>query len=339
MNIFLSIFRNLSLFSLLLLGFSEAAPFSELQLKRAGELRELTKDLTEVGTYIYSRTVDAYAGKYDLMAEKVQILGITNVYLSFSLKKNEQDPLYSEKIRTILQELHKRKISVSVETLNDPETYTVKGYVESTFQTIRNFNESAVDSSSKFDAISLDVEPHTLKEGRSLPKEYPFRWNSETGNGPGKANDLLMIETFSILKRARKEAGSLKISEAVAAFFHERVEKGLLTVGKINDFLAEVDTVHVMSYFTTGEKIVESVDEELRAASREKSILVCVKTSLNTVNGGSNEASSLSVGGWDSAVAVMKQVITTLKPYPSFRGVGYFEFQGLVDLWESEAKK
>jgi hypothetical protein len=315
--------------------FAKNDALTMLMEKRAAALRAMTESLTERGVYVYARTMETYLGKYEDLVGKMQQLGISDIYLSFG-KRNLQDPAARGNLRAFLRAAHQRGMRVEAATLTEMDVYFKKELVEENLGEVLKFNETSASVAERFDGISLDVEPHMLKEGRTIPKDYPWRWNSETGKGPGKANDRLMGETMDILARAKNAARGLPLSEAVAQFFHDRVMSNELTVGRTTDFLKYADKLIIMAYSSQAEKIASYVAEELKATRQEKCLVVCVKTSANTFQGGDNATTSLSPEGWDKAIEKIRSVIASSQSSPAFRGIAYFEYQGLEEMWRRE---
>ncbi|MFT5905341.1 MAG: hypothetical protein ACI9E1_000938, partial [Cryomorphaceae bacterium] len=104
-----NLFRFLlaALLCLTLTSNASADDVSETDIKRRlSELKSLATG-TELGVYIYNRTLDTYAGKHKDLAERCTALGITEVYLSFSSKSGKKDKKYQKKIQQFIGALHK----------------------------------------------------------------------------------------------------------------------------------------------------------------------------------------------------------------------------------------
>ncbi len=170
-----------------------------------------------------------------------------------------------------------------------------------------------------------------IKKGMGVPDSYPWRWNGRSGYGIGKDNDMMVRQAIDILKRVRSKIPKVIFSNAISHSLHHHAVNGDLSVGRINDFLEVCDYVLIMAYSDRSERIVRICLDELKEGDRNSSIMICVKTSFNKVGG---KSTSLYWKGWNNALRSLKYVIEKVRVYPSFRGIAFFEYDGLEKMWE-----
>jgi hypothetical protein len=302
---------------------------SETEIKgRLAELKSLVKGM-DLGVYIYSRTLDTYAGQYKNLAERCTALGITEVYLSFSSKSGRSDKKYQKKIQQFIGALHKQNILVYASFLDHKILVGEKPLGEA-LQGFEAYNKTS-PKSTRFDGICADIEPHIIKKGRDFPETFKLRWDGKKGYGKGLDNDLLVQQTISLLEEVRKTLPDIAFAQSIPHFFHHHAVNGDMEKGRVSDFLKPCDFVVLMAYSDQPKKIVKYARDELKDNKNKKSVMVAVKTSIKT-KGGGGDSTSLHGAGWKKMILSLKEVIKDASKHSSFRGISFFEFEGLETM-------
>ncbi|MEN8906467.1 MAG: hypothetical protein ABF289_10970 [Clostridiales bacterium] len=289
-------------------------------------------DYEEVSVYIYKKTIDKYKANYDILAEECYMIGITNIYLSFSNNEFKKSDEYSNEIHKLIKEFHNKGIKVSALSFQDSSFYYNEYLLYETLLIYNKFNSQTNDIEERFDEISADLEPHILKESKkSIPNTYPYRWNTKNGYGIGMANDNLMKQTLKILEEVKNLNSDIVLSESIGHFFHKHALNGDMEVGTVNDFLKICDKVIIMAYSNEPEKVIKFSEDELMASNKEKSIVIGIKTSINTF-GGEGSSSSMNNNNRNDFINKVTTIMDSCDKYKSFRGIAFFEFDGLKQI-------
>jgi hypothetical protein len=314
------------LWCLALTSVASADDVSESEIKgRMSDLKGLVKEV-DLGVYIYSRTLDAYAGKHKNLAARCTTLGITEIYLSFSSKSGTTDKKYQKKIQQFIGALHKMNILVYASFL-DHKILVGEKSLDEALQGFKAYNKTSLKSM-RFDGICADIEPHIIKEGRGFPKTFQLRWDGKNGYGKGLDNDLLVQQTVSLLEEVRKTLPDIALAQSIPHFFHHHAVNGDIEKGRVSDFLRPCDFVVLMAYSDQSTKILNFAKDELKDNMKKKSVMIAIKTSIKT-KGGGGDSTSLHGAGWKKMILSLKDVIMQANKYSSFRGISFFEFEGL----------
>ena len=315
-----------------------AAGATEKMRTKAAELRAATGTADgrlRSAVYVYSATVEEYAQKPEQLAARLALLGMSDVYLSMSREvlsqpSHEKREWYEKFIGTA----HLYNIKVYAMRMQSNTIYTDEDVVKTEVESIRKWN-SSVDATRKVDGISADLEPHTMKSSDKNAQTLGYWWDSTNNYGKGGSNDRLVGLTLDRLAYADQLLDELKLCEALFAAFQPKYNQGVLTRGCADDFLAVCDWVMVMAYRTTADKIWADVEHYLKAASAnyKASVSVAVKVHQNELD---SVSPSLKPLGWEGVLDVVKSVAERGKAWATFRGVDYFQYVGLEDLWEAE---
>lgn len=102
----------------------------------------------------------------------------------------------------------------------------------------------------------------------ALPPGMLYRW-SEENYGIGSDNDILMKQFLADLARYQKMAkvDNIRFSVAVPALYHAKASAGMLSAGRVTDFLQTADTVLVMGYGNKPSEYLKSLQEMLGSDS------------------------------------------------------------------------
>lgn len=284
--------------------------------------------------YIYaSTTIKKYIDNPKDLVDKLVILGFTDVYLSF-VEYPHSLSIPKMWYKTFNKFAHLNGIKVHSLSLSDFELYVSDEPIKEDVDLIKKYNKS-VNTSQRFDGISADLEPHILKTDYAhRPEGLTLAW--QKSYGIGKDNDLLLKRTVEVMALAKKEMGTLALSQALGFFFQHPYDTGLLSWGGAQQFLQHCNHVVVMAYNYQAKRVIEMATPVLTAASQHpKSVSIAIKTSLNTV-GGDGPLTSFQPQGWDNLITSLKYILAEAKKFESFRGVDVFEFNGLEIMWESK---
>lgn len=94
-----------------------------------------------------------------------------------------------------------------------------------------------------------------------------------------------------------------------------------------------------MAYNYKAERVFEMAKPILTAAGdKEKTVSVCVKTSLGTV-GDEGPITSFQTHGWDYMINALQFLMNESSRFVSFRGIDIFEFQGFEIMWKDNENK
>ncbi|MFT5882744.1 MAG: hypothetical protein ACI9FG_001251 [Crocinitomicaceae bacterium] len=302
---------------------------SETEVKeRTSNLKHLVKGL-DLGVYIYSRTLDTYVGKHKSLSERCSALGITEVYLSFSSKSGMKDKKYQAKIQQFIGAFHEVNILVYASFLDHRILVGEKSLDES-LQGFKSYNKSS-KKSMRFDGICADIEPHIIKIGRNFPKTFKPRWDGKNGYGKGLDNDLLVQQTISLLGDVREALPDISLAQSIPHFFHHHAVNGDMEKGRVSDFLTPCDFVVLMAYSDQSKKIFSYSKDELKDNKKKKSVMIAMKSSIKT-KGGGGDSTSLHGAGWKNMILSLKDVIKNANKHSSFRGISFFEFEGLETM-------
>ncbi|MEI8271767.1 MAG: T9SS type A sorting domain-containing protein [Paludibacter sp.] len=290
------------------------------------------------GIYVYdSKSVTTYLDNPGKLAARITLLGLKDVYLSASKGSIDgSDVVRRNWIRDFNKAAHLYGLTVWALRLFSTSAYVSDAAVTDECAKILAYNQ-AVTSNEKFDAVSADWEPHVLKEGGAdTPAGLLYFWDSNTNYGIGKSNDLLLKRTLDMFAIAKQNLGNLMINEAIHYMYQNNYNSGLLSYGNTLQFLINCEYVTVMCYTDTKEKVWSRGLSPVEAATgKTKKVSICVKTSLNTYGDGGDTSTSLYPKGWDYLIESMNYFYSQGAVKPAFRGIDFFEFEGLEQMWNT----
>ena len=160
---------------------------------------------------------------------------------------------------------------------------------------------------------------------------YRYRWNSNTNYGIGKDNDQLLRIGLESLAAAAQTAHAAGLSFCEAIFYNYQIyyNQGQLSYGSTPQFLQSCDFLVTMAYRTDKESIWSKSEPGIKAAGKERSVSVCVKTRINADSG-----DSIQSYGWNNLLAVARYVNARAANYPAYRGFDMFTFDGIETMWQ-----
>ena len=321
-----SVFLFIYGFCMVLYGVS----LSDRQIER----NQKKQNVSSLGVYIYSRSLEKYNTSKNEMLELCKEIGITEVYMSFSNKSFELDKSnYTKMLQEYIQLFHNNSIKVFALAYGEPDMIIDAEKMNRTTDNIIKYSSSA---KFKFDGVTADLEPHMLKKGSRWVGNTSIFWSKD---GYGSTNIQLLKLSLERLSSIRKRLNQkLLFSEAVSwiyfkkfAPFIDRIDKNAISL--LNCYLSSgCDFITIMAYRDSPERVIKSAEYCLNSAKRAESVVVCVKTSIGTQGGGGKATSFYNMNRIELREAVCK-ISKTLGKSSSFRGIAFFEFSGLAAIW------
>jgi hypothetical protein len=233
-------------------------------------------DRDTVAVYVYTRTVDAYAGAYGTLAARMRNdENVGALFLSVSMRKldptdAEYDSDYAPMIRSFVAAMHEEGIFVHAMYLQDETSLDNPALAQSRTSEIIAFDAQSA-TLEKFDGLNLDIEPERTDD-----------WDYES------MRFSLVQKLLAVMQAIRGEMTStgciLPLSSALYAYYMEDGElqsyftKNGISLGYPDDFLDWVDFVILMSYDDDYLDVISVVKDEIGHASRNGSIIVGMKT-------------------------------------------------------------
>lgn len=319
----------------------ETAGATELMKSKAEEYRlssTLADGRLRSGVYVYSKSVEKYAGNPARLAARIALLGFRDVYLSPDKQRIQNaDPW----LRQFVAACSGYGIKTYAIRISTNDIYVNPVVVDNDVNLVKSYN-SAVNPDERFAGIAADLEAHTCK-GDSHPAGLQYTWDSTTNYGKGGDNDKLLQITIDRMKQA---ASSLKpilgLNEAIFYNYQIYFDDAKLTYGSVPDFLGSCDWVIVMAYLNRKEDVWGRSEPSIKAAwsdredgmRRQKSVSICVKTAVNDA-----DSSTLQPEGWNYLLETLDYVKSRGLEYDSFRGIDMFTYEGLETMWEWQNDK
>lgn len=318
----------------------EQADFTLPAMNKVNQFQSATHSTNagKNGIYVYSQTIDKYLNAPEKLAARIILLGFSEVYLS--TPKSALCTINSTNfrwMRAFISSLHTHHIQVFALLLSNPRLYIEPDLIYKELGNLEFYNQT-VNDSEKLKGVMADLEPHTLKAGaEQTPKELDIYWDSNTHYGIGKENNELLHRTLAILQRASFDLSPLSLKESLSFLYQPKYDEGQLSYGSTAQFLQHCESVHVMAYYNRAEVIwnrslplLEDADKLYRNA-----VSVCVKVSVNTYGDEGNENTSLQPKGWKHLIETLADIYNRGKEHPSFRGMDFFEYNGLEIMLEN----
>lgn len=289
-----------------------------------------------VSAYVYNRTLDQYRGKPDLLAERMDFFGIDDVYLFLSTQPFANDSEFQNEIRALVRALRKRGIDTHHASFSHVNAYGEER--NEIIEALRLYQRNS-DPEERLAGIHFDIESHIMRENRdrwaNVMNEYDLSisWDSQTGYGAGGPNDQVMkwvLEQIEEIKRQTEDLGFV-YSQALGHFYEDRLVRGDLSVGGVNDFLEHCDYVILMNYTDDTARLIRQARLEVENANQPNSIEVVVKTADNRVG---SLSTTFADKGWLVMMNALTELCEAFSGESAFRGIGFFEFQSLEELWD-----
>jgi hypothetical protein len=317
---------------------AETAGISYQKMREAVEFRSTLKNSEgyRAGIYIYDlRSIDTYIDDPKKLVARLALFGFNDLYLSVSKNAiSGADDRKYQWIKSFNKSAHQLKMTVWALRFAFNEAFVNDDLIVEECAKILEFNRN-VETDERFDAVMADWEPHVLKEnGADTPSNLNYFWDSNKNYGIGKSNDRLLKRTLDMLTLAKENLNGLALSEAIHYMYQNNCDAGLLSFGSTLQFLNPCVFVSVMCYTDVKEAVWHKALAPVQNASaRNKSVSVCIKTSINTHGDEGNLSTSLYPKGWNYLLETVDYLYTQGATEPAFRGVDFFEYEGLETMW------
>lgn len=291
--------------------------------------------------YVYdSKSVTTFLENPTQLAARIALLGIKDVYLSAGRNAmSGSDEVRANWLKLFNKAAHEYGLKVWALRLASYAQFADDKLILEECARILNFNNT-VASGERFDGVSADWEPHVLKEGgANTPPGMTYFWDSSKNYGKGGSNDMLLKRTLDMLKLAQVNLNELPLNEAIHYMYQNNFNAGNLSYGSTLQFLEYCEFVTVMCYTDTREKVwSRGLSPIENAKSKPKSVSICIKTSLNTYGDDGDVTTSLHLKGWTYLVNALNYFYTEGATKPAFRGIDFFEYEGLEIMWRDFVK-
>lgn len=302
------------------------ADLTSAQIQRAEEFRRVAVDSagrTRNAVYVYTQTVGDFSSAPEKLAARIAVLGFNDVYLSpgKSLYTNPNDW-----IRTFIRTLSGYGIQVHAQRLpvtgsSGLELLTSESAIDAEIALVSGYN-SQVAPDERFAGLSADIEVHTIKSG------FSYTWDK------GANSDTLLRMAQSALEYAGKKLRSvdpnLKLSEAIAMPYDKYYNEGKFINGSSGHFLKSCDWVILMDYYTKDNQLQRYAQASFDNATKNASVSVALK-----VKGSGADAFQ----DWETLLLSLQGLFETSIGYKNpagfspFRGLDFFTYEGLENLW------
>lgn len=288
------------------------------------------------GVYVYAKSVAAFIENPKKLAARIAVLGIKDIYLSVNSNAvSGTDSIKTDWVKQFNKFAHKYGLRVWALRLASYVHFVDNNLILNECERIISYNKR-VSPCERFDGVSADWEPHVLKKGgKDTPTGIDYYWDNNNNYGIDGSNDMLLKRTLEMLNLAQNNLEGLPINEAIHYMYQNNFNSGNLSYGSTLQFLENCEYVIVMCYTDTKEKIwSRGLSPIENAYTKPKSVSVCIKTSLNTYGDNGDVSTSLHTKGWSYLVDVLNYIYTQSTTKPGFRGIDFFEYEGLEIMWQ-----
>ncbi|MFA7230462.1 MAG: hypothetical protein WC071_04270 [Victivallaceae bacterium] len=317
------------------------------------EMQELAKEFKaaisgskETGVVLTGSSIDFYEEIPEELALRLSMLGIGRTYLKIEPETLDDDQT-ADNLHGIIAALSRKNIQsnfiisdylfyASGITHDSLQEYPDgKAVIHETAKRIMRFNRQADEDGEKISGVTLIVNPHRIRpDGADTPRGLLYAWNDKS-YGKSMDNDMLMRQSFDIIQQLTTELESLPLSVEIANFYHDQTVAGKLSIGQVNDFLKHSQYLIITAFDKSSKQIVARAAEELKKCQSPNSIVVGVRTD-SRLFGDYTEAQSLSRKKWKAFAKSVKTVVSRCSKDSAFRGICFYSFDGLEQVWERE---
>lgn len=297
--------------------------------KRAITLSEMTGERTASIIYISEMTFERYLSAPETLASNCALAGIKDVILPFRTQLYLTYPEYAQALVKQIKGFHERGISASAFLSDDISLLYRKNRIENIASAFSRFQKEADDDTARFDAVSLDILPDSLRtQNRTsgIPKSFPWRWNEKTGWGEGNSNDMLMKAALNCIGNARTFLSDTPLSATAKPSYFEDYKKNRLSCGSISDFLMSCEYLIIPAYSDNPETVLKLSTAALKECPADGGMAICLKTD--------GRAGAFSFAGmdWKLFRQAMKNIRDRAAAYKSFRGIIFSDYDGLEKI-------
>ena len=308
---------------------------------RAAALKQIVAKCQEFGVYLDEASRKVYAKKPAVLASHCSMLGITDLYLTVSIKRYHADNIYAQQLRKLAQCMKQRTIRVWI-ILDNVSFFTwvdklgKDGEADITSDSVEDIIGFAGDTfaeNGRIAGILLVINPKMMNNSNpNLPSNLLYSWG-EDKYGIGKDNDTIMDYSFKIIRAVKRYAGKTKVILVIPHFIHDDKQQGKLSSGDINEFLACSDRVIITDFASKFKKVRIQAEAELRAAKKANSISICMKMDSDAINGNAY-GKAVNSKDWAYTLRGFQYIIRRGNAFPAFRGITIYDYAGLERTWE-----
>jgi hypothetical protein len=309
--------------------------------ERAGALKKIVAKCKEFGVYIDEPSRQVYAKTPEILATRCRMLGVTDAYLTVSIKRYDEDDLYGDQLRNLASRMKQCSIRVWI-ILDNVSFFTwadklgkagEHDITEDSVEDIIGFAGDTFAERGRVAGILLVVKPEKMNNSNpDLPSNLLYSWGADK-YGIGNDNDTIMNYSFRIIRAVKRYAGKTQVILVIPHFLHDDKRSGKLSSGDINEFLAHSDRVIITDFTSKFKKVRLQAETELRDAKKPQSVTICMKMDTDAINGNAY-GEAVNSKNWDYIMRGFEYIIRKAGPFPSFRGITIYDYAGLERTWE-----
>lgn len=306
---------------------------------RAAEFRSEMAKNAAAGAFVNGETLNFFAGMPDVLAERLAMLGINEVYVAYD-GEFFADGSYQSVLGDLLMELKKHNISARlafkmsdtvwkrspnfiVRNLIDPK----HDILEEIMDELNGFNRAYPDA--PFTGVVFDMNVEAFSgHNLAVPGGQIYGWGENTF-GIGRDNDMLMKDGFAILEKLKAGLPGIDIGCLFSSELNTFAQEGKLSVGKVSDFAAAADTLFIRVDASASAEIVRAAAALLPQSGDKQSSLY-----LELAVHAENNRPALRRRSFRQFMTGLNAVNSGCGAYPEFRGMAFDSFAGLEDIWE-----
>jgi len=294
----------------------------------------------QLGVYVYNASIEKYKEHPEKLADAIASFGFNTVYLGVSSRRLNVDEPYTSYIRNLTAALYTKSIKLHCTMF---ETNIFGEEMDNGVRAYWTYQKGSTVKQ-RFQGISFDIEAHTMTERNAdwkhVAEKYNINtyWKGENGYGADGPNSKIMkivLTQIKEIKDAIKDKNAV-YSEAIGHFYEDHFVTGDFSVGGINDYTKDCDYAIIMNYTDDAKRLIRQSEMELKNAIKPLSVEIAIKT---VDNGVGELTTSYADEGWDAMMDGLNKLCLASKPYPSFRGIGIFDFSGLEKMWDEKKTK
>lgn len=312
----------------------QAADINENLLKRAQDFRNILQDKknrTRNAVYVYSATIASYNDHPEKLAARIAILGFKDIYLSPGRNTFKNPNTW---IRDFIRTSTYYGIKVYAQQISansvNYASILDSAEISSDVSIIARYN-SAVKKDQRVFGISSDFEPHTLKNDVTNSGLKYFWENSNADE------DTLLLWTQNMLGYTKYLASyfgnTLSISGTINPQYDKSFNSKKHAYGSSAQFLESCDWLILKNYYTETSQIIENAQTSFDNSNKDRSISIALK-----VKGENKDAFQ----SWKDLLSAISDLQGAALEYKNddgkvpYRGVDFFSYDGLENLWEKQ---
>lgn len=291
------------------------------------------------GVFINGETLNFFAELPEVLAERLALLGITEVYVAYD-GEFFTDGGYQSALGSLLAELKQRGISarlafkMSDTVWQRSPNFAVRNFINpkrdmlaKIMDELLAFNRSYPES--PFTGVVFDMNVEAFSgHNLAVPGGQIYGWGENTF-GPGKDNDMLIKDGFAMLEKIKSGLPGMNIGCLFSSELNTFAQEGKLSIGKVSDFAAAADTLFIRVDASASADIVRTA-ATLLPQSKEKQSSLYLELAVHA----ENNRPALRRRSFRQFMTGLNAVNSGCRVYPEFRGMAFDSFAGLEDIWE-----